>query len=84
MKSSIITGLNFDSSVQLMSINSATDLTVSKLTMDNSAGDSLGHNTAASMWNQVLVVSLILPLTLKRALKPYANLRIVIISGANM
>jgi polygalacturonase len=47
MKSSIITGLNFNSSVQFMSINSATDLTVSKLTMDNSAGDSLGHNTAA-------------------------------------
>jgi galacturan 1,4-alpha-galacturonidase len=30
-----------------MSINSATTLTVSGLTMDNSAGDTLGHNTDA-------------------------------------
>lgn len=48
MKSSSITGLNFKNSpVQLMSINGATDLTVDKLTMDNSAGTSLGHNTDA-------------------------------------
>ena len=48
MTSSSITGLNFKNSpVQLMSINSATDLTVIDLTMDNSAGTSLGHNTDA-------------------------------------
>jgi polygalacturonase len=48
MKSSSITGLNFKNSpVQLMSINSATDLTVTKLTMDNSAGNSLAHETDA-------------------------------------
>ncbi|PMD23778.1 glycoside hydrolase family 28 protein [Hyaloscypha hepaticicola] len=48
LKSSSITGLKFlNSPVQLMSINSATDLTVSSLTMDNSAGASLGHNTDA-------------------------------------
>ena len=50
LTSSTITGLNFlNSPVQLMSINGATTLTVSGLTMDNSAGDtdSLGHNTDA-------------------------------------
>lgn len=48
LKSSTLTGLNFlNSPVQLMSIDSATTLTVSGLTMDNSAGDSLGHNTDA-------------------------------------
>ncbi|PMD65878.1 glycoside hydrolase family 28 protein [Hyaloscypha bicolor E] len=48
MKSSIISGLNFKNSpVQLMSINSATDLVVTNLVMDNSAGTSLGHNTDA-------------------------------------
>jgi galacturan 1,4-alpha-galacturonidase len=48
LTSSSITGLNFKNSpVQLMSINSATDLTVTDLTMDNSAGASLGHNTDA-------------------------------------
>jgi polygalacturonase len=48
LKSSSITGLKFvNSPVQLMSIDSATDLTVTDLTMDNSAGASLGHNTDA-------------------------------------
>ncbi|RDW77119.1 putative polygalacturonase 2-2 [Coleophoma cylindrospora] len=48
MKSSTISGLNFkDSPVQLMSINGATSLTVSGLTMNNANGASLGHNTDA-------------------------------------
>ncbi len=48
MTSSSITGLKFvNSPVQLMSINSAINLTVANLTMDNSAGASLGHNTDA-------------------------------------
>lgn len=48
LKSSSITGLTFkDSPVQLMSINSATDLTISGLTMNNANGASLGHNTDA-------------------------------------
>jgi polygalacturonase len=48
LKSSSITGLKFlNTPVQLMSINSASDLTVSGLTMDNSAGTALGHNTDA-------------------------------------
>ena len=45
---STLTGLTFKNSpVQLMSINSATTLAVTGLTMDNSAGASLGHNTDA-------------------------------------
>ncbi|TVY31161.1 Polygalacturonase, partial [Lachnellula hyalina] len=48
LTTSTITGLSFkDSPVQLMSINDATTLTVSGLSMDNSAGTSLGHNTDA-------------------------------------
>ncbi|RDW64130.1 putative polygalacturonase 2-1 [Coleophoma crateriformis] len=48
LKSSTISGLNFkDSPVQLMSINGATSLTVSGLTMNNANGASLGHNTDA-------------------------------------
>jgi len=48
MISSTISGLTFkDSPVQLMSINGATDLTVSGLTMNNANGASLGHNTDA-------------------------------------
>jgi len=48
LKNSLISGLTFkDSPVQLMSINSATDLTVSGLVMDNANGASLGHNTDA-------------------------------------
>ncbi len=33
--------------IQMMSINSATTLTVSKITMNNANGASLGHNTDA-------------------------------------
>lgn len=50
LKSSSISGLNFKNSpVQLMSINSATTLTVSNINFDNSAGDVTngGHNTDA-------------------------------------
>jgi polygalacturonase len=48
LTSSTITGLNFvNSPVQLMSINGAKTLTVSGITMDNTAGASLGHNTDA-------------------------------------
>ncbi|KAF1999780.1 glycoside hydrolase family 28 protein [Amniculicola lignicola CBS 123094] len=50
MKQSTITGLNVKNTpVQAFSINSATDLVVDKVTIDNSAGDSgeLGHNTDA-------------------------------------
>ena len=48
LTSSTITGLTFkDSPVQLMSINGATTLTVSGLTMNNANGVSLGHNTDA-------------------------------------
>ena len=45
---STISGLTFkDSPVQLMSINGATTLTVSGITMNNANGASLGHNTDA-------------------------------------
>lgn len=48
LKSSSISGLTFKNSpVQMMSINSATDLTVSGITMDNADGDAEGHNTDA-------------------------------------
>lgn len=48
LTSSSITGLNFkDSPVQLMSINSATDLTVTDVSLDNSNGVDEGHNTDA-------------------------------------
>ncbi|TVY81891.1 Polygalacturonase [Lachnellula suecica] len=48
LKQSTISGLTFkDSPVQLMSINSATDLTVSGITTDNTNGASKGHNTDA-------------------------------------
>lgn len=48
MKQSTIKGLNVKNTpVQFMSINSATDLDVIDVTMDNSAGSSLGHNTDA-------------------------------------
>jgi polygalacturonase len=48
LKTSTITGLTFkDTPVQMMSINSATTLTVSQVTMNNENGASLGHNTDA-------------------------------------
>jgi polygalacturonase len=48
MTSSPITSLSFKNfPVQLMSINSATDLAITKPTMDNYAGTSLGHSTDA-------------------------------------
>lgn len=48
LKSSTIKGLNVKNTpVQFMSINGATDLNVVDVTMDNSAGDSQGHNTDA-------------------------------------
>ena len=48
LKSSTITGLKFENApVQLMSIDGSTDLTISGLTFDNSAGAALGHNTDA-------------------------------------
>lgn len=48
LKKSTIKGLNVKNTpVQFMSINSASDLNVVDVTMDNSAGDSLGHNTDA-------------------------------------
>lgn len=48
MKQSTIQGLNVKNTpVQFMSINSATDLNVIDVTMDNSAGTSQGHNTDA-------------------------------------
>ncbi|GAB7350029.1 hypothetical protein MBLNU459_g0703t1 [Dothideomycetes sp. NU459] len=48
MKSSHIKGLNvLNTPVQAFSINSAEDLYVSGVTIDNSAGDSEGHNTDA-------------------------------------
>lgn len=48
MKQSTIKGLNVKNTpVQFMSINSATDLDVIDVTMDNSDGDSEGHNTDA-------------------------------------
>lgn len=48
MKQSTIKGLNVKNTpVQFMSINSATDLNVIDVTMDNSAGTSEGHNTDA-------------------------------------
>lgn len=48
LKSSTIKGLNVKNTpVQFMSINGATDLNVVDVTMDNSAGDSKGHNTDA-------------------------------------
>jgi len=43
-----ISGLNIlNSPVQTFSVNSASGLTLSDITIDNSAGDSLGHNTDA-------------------------------------
>lgn len=48
MKQSTIKGLNVKNTpVQFMSINSATDLNVLNVVMDNSAGTSKGHNTDA-------------------------------------
>lgn len=49
LKSSSITGLNVKNTpVQAFSVNSATDLTLDSITIDNSAGDSGGgHNTDA-------------------------------------
>lgn len=48
LKQSTITGLNVKNTpVQFMSINSATDLNVIDVSMDNSAGTSQGHNTDA-------------------------------------
>jgi len=48
MKSSSITGLNIQNTpVQTFSINSASDLTLTDITIDNSAGDEEGHNTDA-------------------------------------
>ncbi|KAF4630391.1 hypothetical protein G7Y89_g7739 [Cudoniella acicularis] len=48
LKSSSIVDMTFkDSPVQLMSINSATSLTISGLTMNNANGASKGHNTDA-------------------------------------
>ncbi|KAH6682964.1 putative polygalacturonase 2 [Halenospora varia] len=48
LKSSSIVDMTFkDSPVQLMSINSATTLAVTGLTMNNANGASLGHNTDA-------------------------------------
>jgi len=50
LKSSTISNLNVKNTpVQGFSINTATDLTLTRITIDNSAGDtnSLGHNTDA-------------------------------------
>lgn len=48
LKQSTIRGLNVKNTpVHFMSINSATDLSVINVSMDNSAGTSLGHNTDA-------------------------------------
>jgi len=48
LKSSSISDLNIQNTpVQCFSINSATDLTLTDITIDNSAGDSEGHNTDA-------------------------------------
>lgn len=48
LTTSTITGLSFKNSpVQLMSINGASTLAVTDITMDNADGDSLGHNTDA-------------------------------------
>lgn len=48
LKQSTIKGLNVKNTpVQFMSINSATDLNVIDVSMDNSAGTSKGHNTDA-------------------------------------
>nr|AAM00249.1 endopolygalacturonase [Chrysoporthe cubensis] len=48
LKQSTISGLNVKNTpVQFMSINSATDLNIINVKMDNSAGASKGHNTDA-------------------------------------
>lgn len=48
LTSSTIKGLNVKNTpVQFMSIDGAKDLHITGVTMDNSAGDSLGHNTDA-------------------------------------